>query len=267
VSISFKSLLAGPRAPATDDQLQAGEIADGLFSQLSAAGRAASGRPYVILNMASTADGRASIDGRSGPIGNRADRELFHALRTTVDGVMIGAQTLRTERYNRIVADERLRDLRERRGLEREALACLVSQSLVLAADIPLLADPAAHVVILTASEGALSQQCAARIDYLRVGVEGNLDIPGALARLRSEWKVQTLLCEGGPHLNAQLLAGGLVDELFLSLAPKLAGGAPPAHALRIVTGEDLDPPVELELLWVLESESNLFLRYGVRRS
>ncbi len=53
--------------------------------------------------MVSTADGRASIAGRSGPIGNRADRELFHGLRTAVDAVMAGAGTVRAERYGRIV--------------------------------------------------------------------------------------------------------------------------------------------------------------------
>ena len=73
------------------------------------------------------------------------------------------------------------------------------------------------------------------------------------------------MLCEGGPHLNAQLLAAGLVDELFLSLGPLLAGGGGPGEALRIIAGADLDPPVRLELLGVLESESQLFLRYAVR--
>jgi riboflavin biosynthesis pyrimidine reductase len=78
------------------------------------------------------------------------------------------------------------------------------------------------------------------------------------------------LLCEGGPHLIAQLLAAGLVDELFLSLSPQLVGGddldGNPAHpeALRILAGPELSPPVELELLSALESESHLFLRYRV---
>jgi riboflavin biosynthesis pyrimidine reductase len=76
---------------------------------------------------------------------------------------------------------------------------------------------------------------------------------------------VRTLLCEGGPHLNAQLLAAGLVDELFLCLAPLLAGGDPVAgEALRILAGIDLDPPVELRLIGTLESDSHLFLRYAL---
>src|ERR1700680_4319238 len=70
----------------------------GLPTELDAAPR----RPYVMLNMVSTADGRASIDGRSGALGNRADRELFHGLRSVVDGVMAGAGTVRSERYGRL---------------------------------------------------------------------------------------------------------------------------------------------------------------------
>ena len=61
------------------------------------------GRPRVLLNMASTADGRASIGGRSGAIGNRADHLLFHALRAAVDAVLIGAGTVRSERYGRMI--------------------------------------------------------------------------------------------------------------------------------------------------------------------
>ena len=87
------------------------------------------------------------------------------------------------------------------------------------------------------------------------------------MAELRERFGVRTLLCEGGPHLNAQLLAAGLVDELFLSLAPKLAGGDPAAggEALRILAGTELSPPVELELLSALEHDSHLFLRYRVK--
>jgi riboflavin biosynthesis pyrimidine reductase len=76
---------------------------------------------------------------------------------------------------------------------------------------------------------------------------------------------VHSLLCEGGPHLALQLLAAGLLDELFLSLAPLLAGGQPgDRQALRILAGQELEPPVELELLGALSSGSHLFLRYGV---
>ena len=66
-----------------------------------------------------------------------------------------------------------------------------------------------------------------------------------AMAELYERLGVRTLLCEGGPHLNAQLLAHGLVDELFLTLSPKLAGGDAMSETLRIVSGPEFDPPLD----------------------
>ena len=99
------------------------------------------------------------------------------------------------------------------------------------------------------------------RISYVRSARDGQLDLPGAMAELYERLGVRTLLCEGGPHLNAQLLVHGLVDELFLTLSPKLAGGDAVSKTLRIVSGPEFDPPLELELAGVLEHDSYLFLR------
>jgi riboflavin biosynthesis pyrimidine reductase len=218
----------------------------------------------MLSNMVSTVDGRASIDGRSGPIAGPADRQLFHALRTPVDAVMAGAGTMRVERYGRIIRDEPRRRLRRERGLGEEPLACIVSRSLALPPDLPLLAEPEAHVVVLTPSDAKLPAS-AARVDYIRAASDGELDLPRALSELRSRFAVELLLCEGGPHLNCELLSAGLVDELFLSLSPKLAGGDPPdGEMLRIVAGREFEEPLELDLLGALEHDSHLFLRYGV---
>jgi 2,5-diamino-6-(ribosylamino)-4(3H)-pyrimidinone 5'-phosphate reductase len=225
------------------------------------------GRPYTVLNMTSTVDGRASIGGRSSPIGNRADRELFHALRASVDAVMVGAGTVRVEGYGRIIAQESIRRLRVERGLSEEPLACIVSGRLSLPPDTPLLREPAARLVIVTPSAASLPAS-EAKVDYVRAAQDGRLDLPAALTELRERFAVRTLLCEGGPHLNSELLLAGLVDELFLSLAPKLAGGEEATgEALRILAGAEFLQPVELELLSALENDSHLFLRYGVRAS
>jgi riboflavin-specific deaminase-like protein len=253
------------RLEARADLLSASEFVEQLdFASRASAVRL---RPYVILNMISTVDGRASIGGRSGAIGGRADRVLFHALRARVDGVMAGAGTVRVERYGRIIASEAGRSQRLQRGLSEEPLACIVSGRLALPADIPLLADPAAHVAILTPSAASVTG-AAAQIDYIRAERDGRLDLPRALAELSERFAVRTLLCEGGPHLNVELLQAGLVDELFLSLAPKLAGGEDvTGESLRILAGGEFEQPLELELLTVLENESHLFLRYAVRDS
>jgi riboflavin-specific deaminase-like protein len=255
----FKRLMP-PGEPA-----DAVQIADGL--DLQAHARSCGERPYTILNMASTVDGRASIGGRSGAIGDVADRQLFHALRASVDAVMAGAGTVRVERYGRIIPDAATRRRRLQRGLSEEPLACIVSGRLSLAPDTPLLTEPQARVVIVTPSESSLPAS-PAQLDYVRAQRDGLLDLPAAMAELSGRFGVRTLLCEGGPHLNGQLLLAGLVDELFLSFAPKLASGEDATgEALRIVAGAQFREPLGLELLGVLESASTLFLRYGVRAS
>jgi riboflavin biosynthesis pyrimidine reductase len=241
---------------------EAEEIVAGLAYRDRAA-RGAS-RPYVILNMVSTVDGRASIEGRTGPLGDPADRELFRALRGAVDAVMVGGGTVRAERYRRIIPDAARRRKRRERGLGEEPLACIVSGRLDLPADLPLLTDPAARVVVITCSQASLPAT-GAHIDYLRSESQGRLDLPAALAELRRRFAARTLLCEGGPLLNSSLFAAGLVDELFLSLSPMLAGDDPHSgRALRILAGGELERPVELDLLGALKSDSRLFLRYAV---
>jgi len=221
-------------------------------------------RARVMLNMISTADGRATLAGRSGPLSDSADRELFHGLRSAVDAVLVGAGTVRAERYGRIIPDASRRELRRSRGLSEEPLACIVSGRLALEPDLPLLTEPAARVAILTASAASLPAT-AAQVEYVRAERGGRLDLPAALAELRERFALHSVLCEGGPHLAFQLLDAGLLDELFLSLSPLLAGGEPSGgEALRILAGDELEPPAELELLGALRSDSHLFLRYGV---
>lgn len=252
---SLRRLEAGAETPTVEQLVES----FGLWERPEAPAE----RPRLLLNMVSTADGRATLKGRSGSISGAADRALFHALRAPVDGVLVGAGTVRTERYGRIIREPSVRALRLERGLTEEPLACIVSGRLAIDGELPLLGEPGARVVILTASAASL-EPSAASVDYIRAS-EGQLDLTAALGELAQRFGVQTVLCEGGPHLARQLLGAGLVDELFLSLSPMLAGGEPAGgEALRIIAGTELDPPAAIELLDVLRSESYLFLRYGV---
>jgi riboflavin-specific deaminase-like protein len=230
--------------------------ADDLVGELDFAAAASASRPYVALNMVATVDGRASVAGRTAPISSVADRQMFHALRTRVDAVMIGAGTLRTERYGRLVRDPQRREQRVAAGLQADPLAIVVSGRLDLSCELPLLADPESRVVVITASEASL-ESCAAQISYLR---SAPVDLASALASLRADG-VRSILCEGGPNLNATLFACGLVDELFLTTVPKIAGGA---GALTIVGAAPLDEPLDARLHWLLEHEGEIFARYGV---
>jgi riboflavin-specific deaminase-like protein len=219
-------------------------------------------RPYLVLNMVSTLDGRIAIGGRSGPIGNEADRELFHGLRTQADAVMVGASTVRTERYGRMVRKPERRERRVAEGLEPDPLAVVVTARLRLPQDLPLLQDPDSTVAVITASDEELPA-VPARVHYLRGPAGAELELRPLLERLRSEFGVRSILCEGGASLNESLMREGLVDELFLALAPKLAGGPP----LTVLTGDPLAEPVGASLVSLLENEDHLFARYRLQDS
>jgi riboflavin-specific deaminase-like protein len=229
-----------------------------LASGLRLGERAPAERPYLALNMVSTLDGKATIDWRTKGLSTELDRQLFHHLRTQADAVMIGAGTARVERYGRITKTEELRDKRVREGLVADPLAVVVSGRLDLPADLPLLQEADQGVVIATGSDATL-EGTTAPVEYLRVGD----DLPLLMARLREDHGVRSILCEGGPTLNSFLLAAGLVDELFLTLHPKLSGGA---AALTIVAGRDLVEPAELGLVSLAEGEGDLFTRWRITR-
>jgi riboflavin biosynthesis pyrimidine reductase len=98
------------------------------------------------------------------------------------------------------------------------------------------------------------------RLVVVESGPDGPADLPALLRSLREEG-VEALLCEGGPTLHGSLQAAGLVDELFLTVAPKLAGAGAPT----ILEGP-LAKPAGLELAWLLEEDGELFARYRVAR-
>lgn len=197
--------------------------------------RAPAGRPFIAVNMVSTADGKATLGGKTAAISADADRELFHHLRTQADGILVGAGTVRIEGYGKVTKTPELQAKREREGVRAEALAVIVTRSGNIPDDTPLLRD--------------------ARESVRMIG-----DLAGALGELRREG-VRSLLCEGGPTLNSSLFAEGLVDELFLTLAPAIAGAK---ETKTIVEGGALPETVGLELLTAHEASGHLFLRYRV---
>lgn len=232
------------------------EAADAM-AHLDLGSRAPADRPYVVLNMVSTLDGKAALDGTTRGLGGDADRELFRHLRTQADAIMAGAGTVREERYGRAVKDDSLRAKRQDEGLEPEPVTVVVSASMNLPGDLPLLQADGAPVIVATEAEHELDG-VAADVTYLRTGT----DLPVLLGRLRADHGIRSVLCEGGPTLNAHLLSAGLVDELFLTLDPRLVGGA---DALTIAAGRQLPRPVEAELLTLLQGDEGLYFRWRLR--
>jgi riboflavin-specific deaminase-like protein len=227
----MRRLLPDPGSTTVADQV----------AELDLAGSAHPERPYLVTNFALTLDGHATIGGRSGPIGSEADTEMLVGLRGRADAVMIGAGTMRAERYGPISG----------------ALVVIVSGRLDLPWDAPLFTDESGRALIVTGAD-TKPPETAAEVSVLRQ--PDGVDLAAVLRELRSEHGVRGLLCEGGPRLHAQLLEQGLVDELFVTHAPKLAGGEGPG----LVSGLDASQR-PLELAWLLEHDGELFARYRTR--
>ncbi len=231
-----------------------------LVAELDLEPRALVDRPYTIVNFVASADGHAAFRGRSRWLSDEADRELFHGLRERVDAVMAGTGTLRAERYGRMVRDPERRERRAASGLHPEPLSVVFTRSGDVPTGIPLFTDPGSRVVVFTPA--ALdSSGLAAAVDLVRLD-PGELTLTTMMRRLRSAYDVRTLLCEGGPTLFGALLQENLVDELFLSLAPKLTGGG---TAPAITAGPELAELCAMSLVWALELDGALYLRYALR--
>jgi riboflavin-specific deaminase-like protein len=232
---------------------------ESLLDSLDLAVRAPAARPYVIVNFVASIDGRATLHGRSGGLGDGGDNRLFHGLRERSDAVMAGTATLQTERYGRIVSKPERREQRLARGRSAEPLACVISRTGMLPIDIPLFAEPEARIVVFS-PRGLDVSECRAQVEVVEVQ-SGESMLAVAFEHLRKRHDVRLLLCEGGPTLFGAMLRAGLVDELFLTIAPKLVGGG---SGPAVLSGPELPMPAQVELKWLLERRSSLYARYRV---
>lgn len=225
------------------------------YAGLDLATRAPAGRPYVVCNFVSTADGRATAQGRTALLGGEADRAAFHLLRTQVDAVLAGTGTLRVERYGKLAKNDSLSAIRTAEGRPPQPLGVVISRSGQVPFDIPLFADAGSRVALYAPARTAVPD-CAAQIFHHDIPT-GEDAIPRILRSLQDDHAVDSLLCEGGPALFSSLVAADVVDELFLTLAPALVGG----DEIGITTGS-VPGMRPLTLIWAMEHDGNLFLRY-----
>ncbi len=208
-------------------------------------------RPYVYINMVATADGKiviGKVGGTAKGVGGPTDQLLFRRLQKLGDAALVGSATLRAGPV--IYPPEILRFTVTRTG------------------DVPLhnrfFTDAPDRAYVL--APGDLPEETraslAAATNLIQVG-RGDVDLTAALRVLRQEEGVKHLLCEGGPTLNDSLLRAGLAEELFLTLAPKLKGGA---HLPTVVDGQGFPPGrfLPLTLLSLYRDGDELYLRYRI---
>ncbi|MYE08659.1 MAG: pyrimidine reductase family protein [Acidimicrobiaceae bacterium] len=219
------------------------------------------GRPWLMLNMIASADGAIAVDGTSEALGNPADEAVFSAVRACADWIVAAAGTVRAERYSLPRPGAESRRARRAAGRSDRPRLAVVSASLDLDLDLPLFADQRAGdelPVILTGRDAAAG--AADRLEPVAEVVRLASVRPQAeeiLAELDRRG-AEVVLSEGGPSFNAQLADAGVIDELCLSIAPLVTGGAGP----RIVHGSLRTVPLNLTIDHLLEASDTLFVRY-----
>jgi 2,5-diamino-6-(ribosylamino)-4(3H)-pyrimidinone 5'-phosphate reductase len=225
-------------------------------------------RPYVLINMISSLDGKVAVSGKAGSLGGPVDRTVMRTLRAHADAVMIGAGTLRAEKLTLAVPEDRAR-ARESRGLKPQPLGVVATAT----GDVPLeenLLGSSPENLLIFASSETPQEHLLTLSSYASVEIVtgepskpgGQLDLEEALSALKKRYGVNVLLVEGGPALNHALVSSGLADELFLTLSPKLLGGEGPG-TLTILEGAALAlHKTEQKLISIHLSNDELFLRY-----
>lgn len=224
-------------------------------------------RPYVLVNMVMSADGKATIEGNERGLGSSVDQRLMRELRANADAVLVGAGTLRVSGASPRVRDDDLVRLRLGRGKPAHPLGAVLSGS----GDLPLdglffSGDDFEAVVYLAAAAPAERRAAIAATGRAVVTLEAGDETGAMLRHMRHDLGVEVLLAEGGPGLNAGLFEAGLVDEYFTTVGPVIVGGA---GALTPVEGSQ--PPAlatvtRLELLSAVHNAetSEVYLRYRV---
>lgn len=215
---------------------------------------------WLRANMVSSLDGAAHHEGRSQPLSSEADMRIFGVLRGLADAVVVGAQTVRQEGYRPARQREAFGSRRAAAGQGPAPAIAVVTAGLDLDFSLPLFTSPLVPTMVVTGAAAPSDRVAAAReagAEVVFAGAGAAVDparVPAALA----ERGLRRLLTEGGPRLLGQLVAGHVLDELCLALAPRLMSGEAP----RIVNGPGLEVPVDFRLAGVLEEDGFLFTRY-----
>ena len=222
-----------------------------------------SARPYVIVNMVSSVDGRTALEGKTAGLGSRIDRRTMRTLRSKADAVMIGAGTLRAEKLSL--------GLDPKEGVP-QPLAIIVTDTGNIPLEDHLVAAEDQEVLIVLSDRvpyGVVERlRELAQIMRTPADSTGAVDLDRALQALKAERGLGVLVVEGGPSLNHAMISRNLVDELFLTVAPELLGGTA-AQTLTLLRGPEIPSRGRpaLELVSIHLADGELFLRYSLPRT
>lgn len=215
---------------------------------------------WVALGMVGSVDGATAVEGTSRALGGDGDLAAFRALRALADVVLVGLGTAVAEDY-RPAWQARHVDARSHRGQPPLPRLALVTGSGEVPPDLRALTDPTRPPLVLTTARGAAvaRERVGERAEVVEVAaLDGGVD-PSALVAELERLELRRVLCEGGPTLNHAMIGAGVVDDLFVTIAPTLVGGG-----VGIVGDTLPGGPHDLELRELRVHGSELVCRYGL---
>jgi riboflavin-specific deaminase-like protein len=219
-------------------------------------------RPFVLVNMSMTADGKIATANRAvHSFGSPRDLRHLYELRATADAVMCGARTVEISRSILDNGGDRFTRLRVRQGLAEHNLRVIVTGSGSIDLSAPIFRTQFSPIIVLTTERLPKRKLVQLRKAVAEVKILGKrkLNFPAALRWLRTKWGVKRLLCEGGGELNAAMFQADLVDEIHLTICPMVFGGR---NAPTIAEGQDfigLAQAKQFKLKALRRSEGELF--------
>jgi riboflavin-specific deaminase-like protein len=184
--------------------------------------------PFVFVNMAMTADGKIATANRAvHSFGSKKDLAHLYELRATADAVMCGARTVEISQTILGNGGEKFRKLRSKNGLTEFPLRVIVSGSGSIDPAAKIFQKQFSPIIVLTTQRASAEKLAQLRqlADEVNICGKTEIDFPTTLRWLRTRWNVNRLLCEGGGELNDALFRAGLVDEINLTICPKIFGG------------------------------------------
>jgi 2,5-diamino-6-(ribosylamino)-4(3H)-pyrimidinone 5'-phosphate reductase len=223
--------------------------------------------PFVFLNVAMTADGKLATANRAASsFSSPRDKELLLALRATADAVMSGARTVDLGAVNLGPGGAKYRARRRRRGLAEYNLRVIASGSGSLNPAADIFKQKFSPIIILTtrrAGEARL-KRLRAVADEVKVCGSRTLDFRMAFRWLRQKWGVKRLLCEGGGEINDALFCAGVVDEVYVTICPKVFGGRGAPTLADGIGAAKLARAAQLQLQSAHRHGDEMFLVYRV---
>src|SRR3954452_21328148 len=222
-------------------------------------------RPFVIATFAMTADGKVTTK-NFGPVDftSREDKLHLFRQRALADAVLLGHSSLESDNV-RLGVPAELQELRVERGQSRSPLRVIVSNKGKIDDRLKLFQSDISPIIIFSTKRmPAKNQEALRKRATLHLTNATEIDLAAMLKTLRNQYNVRTLACEGGPTLFRSLLEQGLVDQLNLTIAPYMFGGAK-APTLTGLSTKSLPASVHCSLIEMRTVGDECFLTYRIK--